>query len=64
MISPGLDNIQQSSFSYSFDYEHRVEAEYNGANNQGASGNNASSSQAAASVQVLVLPLDHFQTYD
>ncbi|CAL8463492.1 g3026 [Coccomyxa elongata] len=56
MVSPGLDNIQQSTFSYNFDYERRVEAEATAAATQGsASGNpyqNVSSNQVTASIQV------------
>lgn len=57
MVSPGLDNIQQSTFSYNFDYERRVEAEAAGAANEGsASGNqNVSPSQVTASIQVRAL---------
>lgn len=55
MVSPGLDNIQQSSFTYNFDYERRIEAEDSAAASQeSASGDDqsGSSNQAAASVQV------------
>jgi hypothetical protein len=58
MVSPGLDNIQQSSFSYNFDYERRVEAEVNAATNKSSAAGddqNTSSSQGAASVQVSML---------
>ncbi len=59
MVSPGLDNIQQSTFSYNFDYERRVEAEATAAESQGsASGNpyqNVSSNQGTASIQVYML---------
>ncbi len=61
MVSPGLDNIQQSTFSYNFGYERRVEAEATAAATEGsASGNpyqDVSSSQVTASVQVYMLSI-------
>lgn len=63
MVSPGLDNIQQSTFSYNFDYERRVEAEATAAATRGsASGNpyqNVSSDQVTASIQVYIPQLLH-----
>lgn len=60
MVSPGLDNIQQSTFSYNFGYERRVEAEATAANEGSASGNpyqDVSSNQVTASVQVYMLSI-------